>query len=230
MFDLRKYVALSRAAKYLDLSLDDLCKFILEVKVPLYADSEYVRPIDSDKPHMFQVRLSSIVEVLAADKTAYAIEFLYPRSIKKYRLSNSSVDDQCITRRDLYLLREQLDTVAEMREHAVGFEWSKAKNPRIKPKSTRIKSAFGSGSHWNAIRERLLSAANVELKANFEKYQKPNSKVNFSKLAEFLDENRNKWGGPSSDKNARSLTPKRIAERLGEFARDGRLYSSKVSR
>lgn len=227
MLEAKRYVPLSRAAKHFDLSTDEFCIFILENRIPLYADSDYVRPEDSDEPHRYQIKLSSVERVLAADQIVETVEFLYPPAIRRLRLKARPTDDQKIGRKNLYILSDQLDSIQLLVETAVGYKWSKSKRSRIKNKNTRIKSLIGQGSHWEATRLRFLSAANVELRANFQNYEKPNGKVNYSDLSVFLDENRPLWGGPP-DKNARGFEPKRIAEWLSRFDKQGLLHYPEI--
>jgi hypothetical protein len=227
MFDFKKYVSLSRAARHLHLAVDDLCAFIVESRIPTYADSDFARPENSDEPYMFPIKTSSIEKVLAADKIVHSVEFIYPSEFKKkWRLSGSPTDEQKISRKDLYLIASDLKIIEQTMDQSVGFEENKKKRSLVENKSTRIKGLIGQGSHWEAKRQKLLSAANVELRANFHKYKKPNGKVNYSKLAEFLDKNRKSWIG-LKEKNARSLDPKRIAEWLSRFDKDGLLQTHK---
>lgn len=218
MLDTKKFISLTRASRHLRLTVAELCDFLIEAKTPVYADSDFVRNTDADEPEMHQLKPSSAQPVLADNITVEKVEFLYPPKYKKFRMG-VRYDYQTISRADLYLRNTDLGQIESQLGSSVGY--------KNKMKTSRIKSAVGQGGHWGITHQALLKAANAELKANYNLYVKPNGKVTYAKLAEFLFKNKSQWT-KSPREHSRSLQPKAIASHLSKFDVEERLWSPKV--
>lgn len=230
MIDLKVYSPIKRAADYLGLTMQELCNFILEQDVPIYAWSYATANFESEGEKLtedvFRVKSKSVESVLAADKTVETVQFVYPARIQKRRMG-SWQDSQRISRKDLYLLTKRLDEINEMLDIAPDAKNAKDKRSRIKLKTSRIKQNNGQGCHWELKGRSLLSAANVELRKNAEKYVKIKSqKINYDKLARFLDKHREKWSN-ANELNKRKLSIKTISGRLSKYDKQGVLHYPK---
>lgn len=219
------FIPLTRAARQLNITVDQLCNVIAEEKIPVYADPEYLKNKEDDPVEMTQIKLSSIKIVLDKNEVVDEVVFLYPPKYKNFR-GNVKKDEQQISRSDLHLTKTDIVALKSQLKN-LDFDRTSNKNTTIKAKSSLIESETGEPNHWQRAHTALLQAANLELKKNYMKYARTGGSIFYARLAKFLDENRKLWK-TSTNSHSRELQLKKISELLSEFNKQGKLWSPKL--